>query len=369
MRMSERPDDNLASARATASATRRRQGATLVCLPELFRIRYFCQSEDAANFALAEPVPGPTTERLAALAAELERRRSSLSAVRARAPRALSQHGGRAGRGTRLRRQVPQDAHPGRSALLREVLLHAGRPRLQVVRRRPSAPSACSSAGTSGIRKPRASLRSRARKSCCYPTAIGWHPEERGRAGRAPARRVGNDAARARDRERLLRVAAEPDRLRARPRPAAAASSSGARASSPAPDGRIVARASVDRDEDRLRRRSRSERDRAVAHRLAVPARSPHRCLRGHHATLHRLAPVGAIIQIAIGATIAVWRPLHNYCCCDCWCLARNRSSALANVCRSTLPSGAGPPDTEPASRSSAIRSRIASRSRMFSGV
>jgi N-carbamoylputrescine amidase len=48
------------------------QGAELVCLPELFRSRYFCQTEDYARFGLAEPVPGPTTERFAAVAAELD---------------------------------------------------------------------------------------------------------------------------------------------------------------------------------------------------------------------------------------------------------------------------------------------------------
>jgi N-carbamoylputrescine amidase len=47
------------------------EGAQVICLPELFRSRYFCQSEDYAPFALAEPVPGPSTERLAQLAAEL----------------------------------------------------------------------------------------------------------------------------------------------------------------------------------------------------------------------------------------------------------------------------------------------------------
>ncbi len=44
------------------------KGAQVICLPELFRSRYFCQSEDDANYALAEPVPGPTTEAFAALA-------------------------------------------------------------------------------------------------------------------------------------------------------------------------------------------------------------------------------------------------------------------------------------------------------------
>jgi len=48
-----------------------RRGAAIVCLPELFRSRYFCQSEDHANFALAEPVPGPTTDALGALARAL----------------------------------------------------------------------------------------------------------------------------------------------------------------------------------------------------------------------------------------------------------------------------------------------------------
>jgi N-carbamoylputrescine amidase len=47
-----------------------RGGAQLICLPELFRSRYFCQSEDSAHFALAEAVPGPTTEAFAAVAAE-----------------------------------------------------------------------------------------------------------------------------------------------------------------------------------------------------------------------------------------------------------------------------------------------------------
>jgi N-carbamoylputrescine amidase len=42
----------------------------MVCLPELFRTQYFCQREDAALFDLAEPIPGPTTEALSAVARE-----------------------------------------------------------------------------------------------------------------------------------------------------------------------------------------------------------------------------------------------------------------------------------------------------------
>jgi N-carbamoylputrescine amidase len=47
------------------------RGAQIVCLPELFRTQYFCQREDAALFDLAEPIPGPTSERMAAVAKEL----------------------------------------------------------------------------------------------------------------------------------------------------------------------------------------------------------------------------------------------------------------------------------------------------------
>ncbi len=48
-----------------------RQGAEIVCLPELFRSQYFCQAEDHANFSLAEAVPGPSTDSLGKIAAEL----------------------------------------------------------------------------------------------------------------------------------------------------------------------------------------------------------------------------------------------------------------------------------------------------------
>src|SRR2546426_820751 len=67
MAMSADPDENLQHAidRVEEAA---RQGARLVCLPELFRSRYFAQVEDAALFDLAEPVPGPSTEALGKVA-------------------------------------------------------------------------------------------------------------------------------------------------------------------------------------------------------------------------------------------------------------------------------------------------------------
>lgn len=47
------------------------QGAQIVCLQELFRSLYFCDEEDYENFKLAEPIPGPSTNALSALAKEL----------------------------------------------------------------------------------------------------------------------------------------------------------------------------------------------------------------------------------------------------------------------------------------------------------
>jgi N-carbamoylputrescine amidase len=47
-------------------------GASVVCLQELFQSRYFPQRVDVRNYALAEALPSKTSERMAALAAELE---------------------------------------------------------------------------------------------------------------------------------------------------------------------------------------------------------------------------------------------------------------------------------------------------------
>ena len=57
------PDKNLQRAidRLQQAAAK---GAQIVCLPELFQTQYFCQREDAALFDLAEPIPGPATARL-----------------------------------------------------------------------------------------------------------------------------------------------------------------------------------------------------------------------------------------------------------------------------------------------------------------
>jgi N-carbamoylputrescine amidase len=67
MSCSESADANLQKAAALVEDAAR-NGAEVVCLPELFRSQYFCQREDAQLFDLAETVPGPTTEALGKVA-------------------------------------------------------------------------------------------------------------------------------------------------------------------------------------------------------------------------------------------------------------------------------------------------------------
>jgi N-carbamoylputrescine amidase len=71
MRCESDPATNLERA-LSAIYRAARNGAQIICLQELFRSPYFCQRQDPALFDLAEPIPGPTTERLAKAAGETE---------------------------------------------------------------------------------------------------------------------------------------------------------------------------------------------------------------------------------------------------------------------------------------------------------
>jgi N-carbamoylputrescine amidase len=69
VQMSVTPDLNANLEKAVARVEEAaRQGAQVICLPELFRSQYFCQKEDAELFDLAESVPGPSTEALSRVA-------------------------------------------------------------------------------------------------------------------------------------------------------------------------------------------------------------------------------------------------------------------------------------------------------------
>jgi N-carbamoylputrescine amidase len=70
MRCAAEPAHNLAHS-ITRLEEAARRGADILCLPELFLSHYFCQRTDTALFDLAEPIPGPTTERLANVARAL----------------------------------------------------------------------------------------------------------------------------------------------------------------------------------------------------------------------------------------------------------------------------------------------------------
>jgi N-carbamoylputrescine amidase len=70
MRCGVEPDKNFERATGFIRDAAK-QGAEIVCLPELFRSQYFCQTEDHDNFALAEEIPGRSTAALGELAREL----------------------------------------------------------------------------------------------------------------------------------------------------------------------------------------------------------------------------------------------------------------------------------------------------------
>jgi N-carbamoylputrescine amidase len=63
IKIGNNPNDNLKKAinRIERAA---KKDAQVICLPELFRSQYFCQTEDIKNFNLAESIPGPTTDAI-----------------------------------------------------------------------------------------------------------------------------------------------------------------------------------------------------------------------------------------------------------------------------------------------------------------
>jgi len=66
-------DDTAATLAATVERVREAaaRGAQIVCLKELFNAPYFCKAQKCERFDIAEPIPGPTTDRMQTLAKEL----------------------------------------------------------------------------------------------------------------------------------------------------------------------------------------------------------------------------------------------------------------------------------------------------------
>ncbi len=158
-----------------------RGGAAVVVLPELFRSRYFCQSEDAAQFALAEAVPGPSTETLGALARELkvvlvaslfEKRAAGLYHNTAAV---LDANGGYLGKYRKM--HIPDDPR-----YYEKYYFTPGDLGFKVFNTAPAQlgvlvcwdqwyPEAARLTAMQGA------------ELLIYPTAIGWHPEEKAQYG------------------------------------------------------------------------------------------------------------------------------------------------------------------------------------------
>jgi N-carbamoylputrescine amidase len=67
MSCEQKPETNLKKA-ISGIGKAAKNGAQIVCLQELFRSQYFCQTEDIELFKLAETIPGPSTQALGKVA-------------------------------------------------------------------------------------------------------------------------------------------------------------------------------------------------------------------------------------------------------------------------------------------------------------
>jgi N-carbamoylputrescine amidase len=245
MSTSERPDDNLAKAeRMVRDAAAR--GARLVCLPELFRSRYFCQSEDSRFFDLAERIPGPTTQRFEAIAKELGLT-LVLSLFEARAPglyhnTAVVVDGARGSIGKYRKMHIPDDPRyyekfyftPGDLGFRAFDTTVA--PLGVLVCWDQWYPEAARLTALKGA------------EILVYPTAIGWHPEEKDVLG---ARQ--HDAWETAQRAHAIAngcFVLTPNRTGFEPDPTGKGGIQfWGQSFVAAPDGHVVARASADREE------------------------------------------------------------------------------------------------------------------------
>ena len=71
MKMSSDPKKNIQNATSKIKIAAKK-GAKVICLPELFLTKYFCQVENHKNFNLAEKIPGPKSHLFSLLAKELK---------------------------------------------------------------------------------------------------------------------------------------------------------------------------------------------------------------------------------------------------------------------------------------------------------
>ena len=239
------------SADATLDAAERgireaaERGAQIICLQELFNAPVLLQSRRSASASTwPSRFPGPTVDAMQTLAKELEVV-LIVPIFERQAARRLSQLGRDHRRRRLAARRVSQDAHPRRSALQREVLLHAGR---RDARRAHDA----SRAPASGFRVWKHALREHRRadllgpvvsrggahhERCSAPTSCSIRRRSAGipRRRRSSARRRSTRGARSQRAHAIANgvfvASAEPRRLRGRSRARTASSSSATRSS------------------------------------------------------------------------------------------------------------------------------------------
>ena len=207
MQCTTNKEENLtrAAEKVREAATR---GAQVICLHELFGGEYFCRTEDAELFDLAEAVPGPTTERLATVAKELKVA-LVVSAIRAAGGGGLSQYlrGAGCGRdilGKYRKMHIPDDPlyyekfyfTPGDLGFLNFDTKFA-RVGVQICWDQwyPEGSRLTAMQGANVI---------------FYPTSIGWHPHEKAAGGRGAIGFLENDSEGARDCEWMLCGGGEP---------------------------------------------------------------------------------------------------------------------------------------------------------------
>ena len=223
MACSPDPDENLAKAEG-ASAKPPASGAQIICVQELFRSQYFCQTENLDTFDLAETMPGPTTESFTRLARELnvvlvgcifERRTAGVyhnTAFVADADGALL--------GLYRKMHIPDDPRFYEKYYFTPGDLGFRCFDTKYARIAPLVcwdqwyPEGARLAALGGA------------QILFYPTAIGFHESDAERSA-APAQRVGDDSALARHRQRSLRGQCESRRA-TRVRQATACSSGAA---------------------------------------------------------------------------------------------------------------------------------------------
>jgi N-carbamoylputrescine amidase len=160
-----------------------RKGAAIVCLPELFASTYFCQREDAGAFDLAEPIPGPITKALSAVAKKA--RLTVIAPVFERRAAGVYHNTvaviGSDGKITGLYRKMHIPDDPG---YYEKYYFTPGDLGFHAINTRvgPVAPLIC---WDQWYPEAARLVALEGANVIFYPTAIGWHPHEKARYGAA----------------------------------------------------------------------------------------------------------------------------------------------------------------------------------------